>query len=538
MRRSRVPVLAALCGAVAAPLLLTAIAVGPAMADPDTPAVFATDAPAAATETPPIPDDYVPGDPVLFVAPAAAPPVAPPPTPTPAPFDEIEIVPQPAPLLAPAPVTPAPPRAAAPRIAAAPPAEEAAPAVAVDDSNALTNMLPTFADFVEHPELVAAGVATAVGLMALVILPAELLNATLSARYVSLFAWAAALAPARLRRANARVSATVASRPIIGGVGITAAAAFIFCFVDPTFGFTLPSLRLFLALLLGLFVIGYLASALTALVLRERWHMSSALQLRPLALLLTIVGVAASRLLDFSPGILVGLVFGLTVAGLPEGSRAAVRPVLVRAGIILVLGIGAWVAYNMIFAGAHHPPEASATTSNSSVQAAATEDGHGEEETTHEEPAPAEESTHDEDGTTHDEEGGSHGEATTHAAEEPFFTALAGESLHAITAEGLTALVIGLLPFRFLEGKEVWGVSRRLWTGVYLLVLASWCVLVLSSQHNWEVLGDSPWGWLGFIVAWAVAAIALYTYHSRRAAREEALEHDPEHESSEGKVGG
>lgn len=332
-------------------------------------------------------------------------------------------------------------RASTTRDTAAPPDSVSA---AATEPNLLTKSLATLRGFRAQPELVAFGVLGALAVMLLVLFPVELLNSTLLARYDVLFGWLGRLTPPAVVGLGNRVQA----RPIIGGITVSVVAAGLFSLNDPEFGFTAASARLFLACLIALFVIGYLASAVTALALRQRWHLATAIQLRPFALLLAALGVAASRLLDFSPGFMVGLVFGLAVTS-AGSERDRARAVLVRAGVVLAFGVAAWFGYNALL-----------------------ESG-------------AEESL-------------------------TFVGPLATETLAAITTEGITALVVGLLPFRLLEGAEVFHESRRLWAASYFVVLVAFSVLVVSSEHNWRVLGDTVGSWLTTLVVFCVVCVAAY----------------------------
>lgn len=372
-----------------------------------------------------------PEDPVAQDAPVVVPPAPPAPTASAAPLAD-------APVLE-TPLTPAP-------RAAAPPA---------DDANLLTAGLPTISGFIHHPELLAFGAVSTAALMLLVIFPVELLNSTMFAGYDRIFGWLGNLAPPSLQGLGARMS----THPLVGGVGLTAIAALAFSFNDPEFGTSLASLRLFLALLLALLVIGYLATALTALILRERWHLLPKITLKPFTLVLSIVGVGISRLLDFSPGFMIGLVLGISLAG---SERTRSRAVLLRSGIVLGFGIAAWLGYNAL----------------------------------HESLAVA----------------GEH-------VEPGFGELLTLETLAAITTEGITALVVALLPFRFLEGDEIFHRSHKLWVVSYGTVLLTFFVLVVSSEHNWRVLRQSVWGWLGTLMLFAVVCVTAYLILRARSAR-------------------
>jgi hypothetical protein len=78
----------------------------------------------------------------------------------------------------------------------------------------------------------------------------------------------------------------------------------------------------------------------------------------------------------------------------------------------------------------------------------------------------------------------------------------------AITTEGLTALLIGLLPFKFLEGSAIWAHNKLLWGAVWLGAAASWVLIVLPQNYG-EIQG-SIWVWGAIVAGFAVVALTVY----------------------------
>jgi hypothetical protein len=181
----------------------------------------------------------------------------------------------------------------------------------------------------------------------------------------------------------------------------------------------------------------------------KRWSVEVTLQVRPLGLVLTIIGVLASRLLHFSPGFLIGLVLGLMLSG-RKGEENAWKAVLVRSGIVIGFGILAWLGYSALTTG--------------------------------------------------------------EAAHETFLSELLVETLVAVVTEGIVAILIELLPFRLLEGERLWHRSRVLWAAVYFVVIFVFVVAVVPWEGNWEELGSSLWVWIGVVAAFAVICLAIYFY--------------------------
>ena len=411
---------------------------------------------------------------VLAEQPAVTPAGVPSPEPIPAPV--------PTPLAADAPVV-APvaiPLAAVPFVAVKPPAAtqtgsaspgtkpDAGPAAtkpATVAPNILTNAIRTFQDILAHPQKVSTSVAIGLVLIIFATLPAHLLNATLSEQYER---FARRLPkPKKPPHWLEAVTAWLNREPVVGVLSIVVVTALLFGFADPTFGFTLASLRLFLACAVALFFVGYVANAVTLVIAHRQWDIDVAISVRPLGLILTVIGVILSRFLHFSPGFLVGLILGLTIASGKAVQASAWKVVLTRTVILLTMGIVAWGAFSVL--------------------------------------------------------------ASEHATEESFGSALLSETLVAVTTESLVALVVVLLPFRFLEGERIYQRSKILWAAVYLFALTAFLVAVVSWDGNWEVLGTAFWLWMAAFIVFGALCLGVYLYF-RYWAPPLYVEGEPENE--------
>ncbi|HEY2642960.1 MAG TPA: hypothetical protein VGI56_04320 [Galbitalea sp.] len=217
------------------------------------------------------------------------------------------------------------------------------------EPNILTKALTPIKEVVVHPTKIVSAFEIGLVLLLLAVLPAHLLNATLSEqaeRFERRFG--------RRRRAPRWIEAVLGwfgRAPVVGGILVTVATAILFGFADPTFGPTLASLRLVLACSIALFFVGYVANALTGAIARAAWHIDVAVRTRPWGLILTIVAVIVSRLLHFSPGFLIGLILGLAIEG-RSAAGFAWRVVVVRTSIVLAMGILAWIGYSTLTLGA------------------------------------------------------------------------------------------------------------------------------------------------------------------------------------------
>ena len=321
--------------------------------------------------------------------------------------------------------------------------------------NVLTNGLNSIGDVFVHPEKVPSALAVGLVLLIFAVLPAHLLNATIAEQYDNLVRRVPRLG--RTPRWLAGLRGWLGRAPVLGGLAITTVTALLFGFADPRFGFTLASLRLFLAVAIALFVVVYLANAIAGRVVSKNWNVDVKLSIRPLGLVLTVIGVLVSRALEFSPGFLIGLVLGLTIAGKSAASHAW-KAVLIRSGVVIAVALAAWIGYSAFPAGEH-------------------------------------------EGST-------------------FLSELALETLVAITTEGIVTLLVELLPIHLLEGERLYAHSRVLWAAVYLALVVIFIVAVVPWEGNWAELGSSLWSWLAVVVIFGIVCVGIYLFFRIRSRNE------------------
>jgi MFS family permease len=244
--------------------------------------------------------------------------------------------------------------------------------------------------------------------------------------------------------------------PFVAGLALTTVTALLFGFADPRFGFTLASLRLFLGLAIALAIVSYLTNAVVGRIMRGRWRVEVEVSLRPLGLILTVFGVLASRLLDFSPGFLIGLVLGLVISEKQLAAHAW-RAVLLRASILLGLALLAWLGFSLFDAS---------------------------------------------------NEGGT------------FASELAVETLVAITTEATVGLLVELLPLKLLEGEKLYQKSKVIWGALYLVAVFIFVVAVVPWEGNWAQLGGTLWTWIGIVVGFGILATGTYVFFRMRTSDE------------------
>ena len=215
----------------------------------------------------------------------------------------------------------------------------------VEEANILSHGLPSIDHILADPTRIPAAFGAGLVLILLAVLPAHLLNATLSEQYERLTRRVPHLR--RTPRWLLAINAYIARAPVIVGLAATAITAFLFGLADPHFGVNEHSLRLFVAVTVALFTVTYLANLVTRVILRRTWAVDVNIAIRPLAIVVTIVAVALSRVLEFSPGFLVGLVLGLSIAR-DAADKHAWKAVMVRASVLVAFALISWAAYSSL----------------------------------------------------------------------------------------------------------------------------------------------------------------------------------------------
>ncbi len=308
--------------------------------------------------------------------------------------------------------------------------------------SSFTRSIETAWSIFTNPLVIGSAAVAGFVLILLVAFPAELLNTTISEEYHRF----AGLLPAVRAPWWQRFMTWMRARPLLGSILLIVTASIIFGFADPGFGFDITSLRVVLACALALFVLGYLASVIAGAIIRRRWGLATRMELKPLGLILTVIGVVLTRLLDFSPGFLLGLLLGVAVVGSTTVAQRA-KITLVNAGVVFAFAIVAWIVYSVL---------------------------------------------------------------SITIAPNSFGMALAFDTLVVVTVEGLTALFIGLLPVRFLDGQTLFEFSKPLWAGVYAFAALAFVLIVLPA--SWGRLDGSLGIWLVILIGFAVVAVGLYLY--------------------------
>ena len=172
----------------------------------------------------------------------------------------------------------------------------------------------------------------------LLLFPSQLFNATWTEHHERVEAWWRARLPGATDRARAErrngvapFAVTVVAGAVIGG------------FLDPAFGGNLPSLALVVGAVISIGV-GALVAGRATLGYRSARGLpvDRRIEAIPSGLVIAVVCVVISRLVDFRPGYLFGLVGGLVFAAALD-NRDEGRQELTATVVALAVALGAWV---------------------------------------------------------------------------------------------------------------------------------------------------------------------------------------------------
>ena len=314
--------------------------------------------------------------------------------------------------------------------------------------SSFSNALPTLSTLIDNPGALAVALGLALAIMLLVAIPTELLNSTITSN-LDRFGSFFTRAGDVIEKAGGWLT-RVTRTQATASVILILVSSIIFGFSDPHYGFDLVSLRLTLSLAIAMFIVYYLASLISGRIAKARWDVESEISMQPIALVFAIVGVVLGRLLGFSPGFLIGLALGLELANTAKSVHRA-KALILRTSIIVGLALVAWLGYSLI-------------------------------------------------------------QLWTAGGQETFWTGLVQDTLVSVTAEGLTGMVLALLPLSFMEGKELWDHSKLLWVGLFLFTGTAFSLLVLPTAMQGEVEGNNLAVWLLVLACFTAVTLALWLY--------------------------
>ena len=254
-------------------------------------------------------------------------------------------------------------------------------------------------------------------------------------------------------------------RTPLGILGFVCLSALFYCFLDPTFGLSVTSLGTLVGLALGLMVI-LVAYGLPLVVLSRNHHIGLTIRALPASLIIAVVCVLVSRLANFQPGYLYGLVVGFfyahEVSRQFEGKTEALA-----AGASLTVAFVAWILLAFVRGGA----------------------------------------------------GGA----------DPFINALLQSAMVTVVVAGIENAVFAMLPMRFLPGAAVYGWNRIVWVVLLGLGVFGFAHVLLNPASNAGYLADTTrtpfFTLVALLVLFGVASVAFWAWFRFRPSpeHEEAL---------------
>ena len=224
-------------------------------------------------------------------------------------------------------------------------------------------------------------------------------------------------------------------------------AAILAGFVDPAFGVNEMSVRMLVTGFASFALFNVLGwSIVKRVALRLEPASKPHVSFNWASLLIVIAAVLVARLLEFSPGVIFGLVAGLTYVISLVGSRKAII-VLVGSGFALTLGLIGWTAYSLL----------------TLVDAA--------------------------------------GNLALVSATE-FFSG--------VTIEGISSLPLALLPFAVLDGGHLLRWKKWVWGAAYASGLAAFMLVLLTIPDSFAVIPGDFIRWIALFAAYALSAVGVW----------------------------
>jgi hypothetical protein len=328
-------------------------------------------------------------------------------------------------------------------------------ATGISDPSVLSN-LRTIDEAIPTATQAAVVGGSAVMLMLIVGYPGSLLSSVVSARYDDLHAWFRKRLPAKAKAALRKKQPRV-----LLWLGFVVAAV-IAAFVDPAFGLNWMSARVMLSALLGFLVFNLLGwSVVRILAKRIEPGVKPEIEFRWGSLLIVAAAVLVARLLEFNPGVIFGLVAGLTFGVTLAASKDAIVKLLGVAFAVAAALVG-WIGYSLL------APIAASAPAN-------------------------------------------------------FVAVFVTEFFSGVTVEGISSLPLALLPFATLDGEKLLKWKKWVWAISYTVGVALFMFVLLNVPGSWGTIPGDFVRWISLFVAFAVVAIVIWTINEALTRRKKRL---------------
>jgi hypothetical protein len=243
----------------------------------------------------------------------------------------------------------------------------------------------------------------------------------------------------------------------VGFLAVVLSGGVLAALLDPGFGPNLRTLALFIGAVCALFagaLVGFGAAAGYRVARRSvgPWYLHAL----PSGLLVAVVCVLVSRLTNFQPGYLYGLIGGVVFAR-ELGLRERGHVVAVTSLVTLAVAVAAWLAWVPVSAqSAAHPTN--------------------------------------------------------------FGWAVGSNFLAAVFISGMVGLLIGLVPLRFLPGEKLARWHRGVWGAVFGLAALSVIEVTLRPQSTGTHVTAAPFlTTAGLFVGFGIASVAFWGYFKVRS---------------------
>lgn len=246
-------------------------------------------------------------------------------------------------------------------------------------------------------------------------------------------------------------------RTPIGILAFLLVSALINGLLDPTFGISAASLATFLGLALGMGVL-LLAFGIPMYVATRRLGVGMSLRALPATLLIAIVSVVISRVADFQPGYLYGLIIGFTFSRALSKAEGGKIDAL-AAGSALALAIASWLLLPLV-----------------------------------------------------------RGDA---AGGQSFTAVLLETTFATLVVAGLEAAAIAMLPMRFLPGERVRTWNKRAWIALLGIATFGFCHILLnpSSGYLADSTRTSLFTVIWLLAAFGGGSVLFWAYFRFRPQR-------------------
>lgn len=330
-------------------------------------------------------------------------------------------------------------------------------------ASTVSSGLPTPAAVLAAPMTLLVSAVLALAAVLLITFPSQLFNRTYEENHEVIrywwerrFGWLLRLRLRAFRRG------TREGRASVGFLAVVLVGGLLAALLDPSFGFNLRTLALFMGAVCALLA-GSIVSFAAAGVYRILRHKAGTWRLHalPSGLAIAAICVLVSRLTNFQPGYLYGLMGGIVFAhALTKNEEGHV--VAVTSAVTLAVALAAWFVWVPV-----------------SIQ------------------------------------------STAHPTD--FGSALASNFLAAIFVSGMVGLLIGLVPLRFLPGEKLAGWHRGVWGTVFGMAALSVIEVMLRPESSAGRAAPAPfWVTAGLFVAFGVVSILFWGYFRvrRRPAAE------------------